>query len=53
MVCLLKDGEVKCETLTGEIIECNPMALWQTNQHCGDCPLLAFAEKYVHTYFEL
>ena len=53
MVCLLKDGEVKCETLTGEIIECNPLALWRLRQHCGNCPLLAFADKYAEEKFSL
>ena len=46
MVSVFEDGSVKCTTLKGVVIDCDPLALWRLRQHCGNCPLLAFADKY-------
>lgn len=53
MVSVFEDGKVKCEAIRGDFVECDPMALWRLRQHCGDCPLLAFADKYAEEKFSI
>ena len=53
MVSVFEDGKVKCETMTGEAVECDPLALWHLRQHCGNCPLLVFADKYAEGKFSI
>lgn len=51
MAGVFEDGSVKCTTLKGVVIDCDPLALWRMRQHCGNCPLLAFADKYAEEKF--
>lgn len=42
MIVTISDGSLVC---CGETL-CDPLALYDIGQECGNCPILKFAEKY-------
>lgn len=38
---LINSKEVICD---GNI--CDPLAMWDINAHCGNCPIIEFAERF-------
>ena len=46
-IILIDSKEVICD---GNI--CDPIAMWKISCHCGNCPMIAFAERFNELWLE-
>ena len=50
---MIRNGVVKCRTDSGNFVVCDPLALYNCSQQCGNCPLIAFAERFTKMMFDV
>jgi hypothetical protein len=48
---MIRNGVVKCRAKSGDFIACKPLELYECGQQCGNCPLIAFADRFTKIYF--
>lgn len=50
---VINSNQVRCTNENGDIIYCDPLAMFTTNDNCGQCPVLEMCERYMQIKFDM